>query len=343
MVLDKTWTSTLASSVEVDYTDLVAEVKTAVEAVTFDIGDSEFTSVDVTGFTQVTSDARRKRRETGDVEASVDIYFTATTQVKESEAEAAKEDDATFEETVTGLEEAVLESLTAGDVDILAQDVTEVESDIILEDEEEEDYEVSATVAAEYEQTKEYPEDPTATCEDPVEIDLNDDSIEEVVGCDAAEEVDAGAEAAGDAINDAIADSDIADGTALVGSVATLVDKFEPGITTTSTTSTTTSTTTTTTTSTTSTTTSTTSTSTETLSTSSVMSTSTLKLESPTTVNDQFTPSAQDTTIESTSVSTSTIQLDIESTVLDQNTPGTEGKFVTWNIGNPIITEQYWI
>ena len=312
---------------EVDYTDLVAEVKAAVEAVTFDIGDSEFTSVDVTGFTKVTSDGRRKRRETGDVEASVDIYFTATTEVKESEAEAAKEDDATFEDTVTGLEEAVLESLTASDVDILAQDVTEVESDIILEDEEEDDYEVSATVAAEYEQTKEYPEDPTATCDDPVEIDLNNDSIEEFVGCDAAEEVDAGAEAAEDAINDAIADSDIADGTALVGSVATLIDKFEPdsstttGTTTTSTTSTTTSTTSTTTT----TTTSTTSTSTDIL-TSSDISTSTLKIETLTTVKDQFTPSAQVTSTSSIT-SSSTIQIDNESTVLDQNTPGTEGKF----------------
>jgi len=241
MVLDKTWSSSLESSVETDFTDLVAEVKAAVEAVEFDVGASSFTSVDVTGFAQVADASRRKRRETGDVEATVDIYFTATTEVKESEAEAANKDDATFDDTVTGIEEAVQDALTAGDVDILAADVTEVESDIVLVDEEEEDFEVSATIAAEYEQTKEYPTDPTATCDDPVEIDLVDNSLEAPVGCDAAEEVSNAADDAATAINSAIADSAIATGEAAVGTKATVVDTFEigSGTTTTSTISTT--------------------------------------------------------------------------------------------------------
>merc|ERR1719215_2586081 len=235
-----TWSSSLESSVETDYTDLVAEVKAAVEAVEFDVGASSFTSVDVTGFAQVSDGSRRKRRETGDVEATVDIYFTATTEVKESEADAAKEDDATFDDTVTGIEEAVQDALVADDLDILAADVTEVESDIVLEDEEEEDFEVSATVAAEYEQTKEYTEDPTATCDDPVEIDLVDDSLEAPVGCDAAEEVSDGADDAAAEINDAIADSDIATGEAAVGTKATVIDTFEVGSATTTTEATTT-------------------------------------------------------------------------------------------------------
>merc|ERR1719223_2722513 len=236
MVLDKTWSSSLESSVETDYTDLVAEVKAAVEAAEFDVGASSFTSADVTGFAQVSDGSRRKRRETGDVEATVDIYFTATTDVKESEADAAKEDDASFDDTVTGIEEAVQDALVADDLDILAADVTEVESDIVLEDEEEEDFEVSATVAAEYEQTKEDTEDPTATCDDPVEIDLVDDSLEAPVGCDAADEVSDGAEDAAAEINDAIADSDIATGEAAVGTKATVIDTFEVGSATTTTT-----------------------------------------------------------------------------------------------------------
>ncbi|CAG5086173.1 Oidioi.mRNA.OKI2018_I69.PAR.g11129.t1.cds [Oikopleura dioica] len=172
---------------------------------------------EVNGFAPFSSDSKENA-----VQASVDINFNASAKVRESEADAKVNDEATFEGTVNGLEEAVIDSLNAGDLIILAESVTEVETDIILNNDTVRPYEVSVTFTADFEQERTYKIPLEKTCENPVKLDLADDSYEIPVGCDVAEQVDNLAETAKNTINEAIAESTIAEGKALLGKVTKL-------------------------------------------------------------------------------------------------------------------------